>query len=146
MSIVKNGKYYFYDFVHEGKRYRKSCRTADKKLAEQVEISVKNDIIKQEHNLPSARNKNLLFQAAWESYLKNSGNTEKTIRSKIDSSKHILPVFKNKNLVRISSADIKNYQLERKLEVRNKPKNTDKREGEINYRSVNIELATLHRF
>ncbi len=146
MSIVKNGKYYFYDFVHEGKRYRKSCRTADKKLAEQVEISVKNDIIKQEHNLPSARNKNLLFQAAWESYLKNSGNTEKTIRSKIDSSKHILPVFKNKNLVRISSADIKNYQLERKLEVRNKPKNTDKREGEINYRSVNIELATLHHF
>ena len=146
MSIVKNGKYYFYDFVHEGKRYRKSCRTADKKLAEQVEISVKNDIIKQEHNLPSARNKNLLFQAAWESYLKNSGNTEKTIRSKIDSSKHILPVFKNKNLGRISSADIKNYQLERKLEVRNKPKNTDKREGEINYRSVNIELATLHHF
>ncbi len=146
MSIVKNGKYYFYDFVHEGKRYRKSCRTADKKLAEQVEISVKNDIIKQEHNLPSARNKNLLFQAAWESYLKNSGNTEKTIRSKIDSSKHILPVFKNKNLGRISSADIKNYQLERKLEVRNKPKNTDKREGEINYRSLNIELATLHHF
>ncbi len=31
------------------------------KVAEQVEISVKNDIIKQEHNLPSARNKNLLF-------------------------------------------------------------------------------------
>ena len=146
MSIVKNGKYYFYDFVHEGKRYRKSCRTADKKLAEQVEISVKNDIIKQVHNLPSARNKNLLFQAAWESYLKNSGNTEKTIRSKIDSGKHILPVFQNKNLGRISSADIKNYQLERKLEVRNKPKNTDKREGEINYRSVNIELATLHHF
>ena len=146
MSIVKNGKYYFYDFVHEGKRYRKSCRTTDKKLAEQVEISVKNDIIKQEHNLPSARNKNLLFQAAWESYLKNSGNTEKTIRSKIDSGKHILPVFQNKSLGRISSADIKNYQLERKLEVRNRSKNMDKREGEINYRSVNIELATLHHF
>lgn len=146
MSIVKSGKYYFYDFVHEGKRYRKSCRTTDKKLAEQVEISVKSDIIKQEHNLPQARNKNLLFQAAWESYLKNSGNTEKTIRSKIDSGKHILPVFQNKGLCRISSADIKNYQLERKLEIRNKPKNTDKREGEINYRSVNIELATLHHF
>ena len=49
MSIVKNGKYYFYDFVHEGKRYRKSYRTTDKKLAEQVEISVKNDIIKREN-------------------------------------------------------------------------------------------------
>ena len=59
MSIVKNAKYYFYDFVYEGKRYRKSCRTTDKKLAEQIEISVKNDIIKRENGLPTDKNKHL---------------------------------------------------------------------------------------
>ncbi|MCL4497759.1 MAG: site-specific integrase [Deltaproteobacteria bacterium] len=148
MSIVKNGKFYFYDFVHEGKRYRKSCRTTDKKLAEQVEISVKNDIIKEEHLLPTDRNKNLLFKAAWESYLKNIGgsNTKKTIERKIVAAVHFLPFLENKRLSDITTLDIKNYHAERRIEMLNDPKNNGKKESEINFRSINLEKATLSHF
>ena len=45
MAVIKDGKFYYYDFVFEGKRYRRSCKTIDRKLAEQIEISVKNDIV-----------------------------------------------------------------------------------------------------
>ncbi|MHB8231899.1 MAG: hypothetical protein ACYDDB_03235 [bacterium] len=64
MAIIKDGKYYYYDFVFEGKRYRRSCKTTDRKLAEQIEISVKNDIIKMENSLPTDKNKRLLFRTA----------------------------------------------------------------------------------
>ncbi|MCL4322604.1 MAG: hypothetical protein M1273_08345 [Deltaproteobacteria bacterium] len=76
MSIIKNGKYYYYDFVFEGKRYRHSCKTTDKNIVKQVEIYVKNDVIKKTHGLPT-ENKYLLFRTAWENYLKNIGNTQK---------------------------------------------------------------------
>jgi integrase len=146
MSIVKNGKYYFYDFVYEGKRYRKSCRTTDKKLAEQIEISVKNDIIKREHSLPTNKNKNLLFETAWENYLKNNGNSEKAIERKIIAAKHFLPFFKNKILTAIMPLDIKNYQIERKLELLSLEKNKNKKESEINFRSVNYEIIIISNF
>jgi integrase len=148
MSIVKNGKYYFYDFVHEGKRYRKSCRTSDKKLAEQIEISVKNDVIKKNYSLPTDRNKNLLFKTAWENYVKSvtGSNTKKTLERKIVASLHFLPFLENKKLSDVSTLDIKNYQAERKLEILNNPKNSGKKESEINFRSINIEKATLSHF
>ncbi len=148
MSIVKNGKYYFYDFVYEGKRCRKSCRTTDKKLAEQIEISVKNDIIKRENGLPTDKNKHLLFRTAWENYLKNiaGSNTRKTIERKIVAAMHFLPVLENKRLSDISTLDIKNYQAERRIEMLNDPRNNGKKESEINFRSINLEKTTLSHF
>ena len=148
MSIVKNGKYYFYDFVHEGKRYRKSCRTTDKKLAGQIEISVRNDIIKKGNNLPTNRNKNLLFKAAWEKYLDNiaGSDTGKTIERKNVAALHFLPFLENKRLPDISALDIKNYQAERKMEILADPKNDRKKEAEISFRSVNIEISILRHF
>jgi integrase len=145
MSIIKNGKYYYYDFVFEGKRYRHSCKTSDKNIAKQIEISVKNDIIKKTHNLP-IDNKYLLFKTAWNYYLKNIGNTKKTIYSKVSCSKHFLPVFENKRISDISSLDIKNYQLKRKLETLSVSKNKNKKESEITFRSTNLELSTLSHF
>ncbi|MHB1695279.1 MAG: tyrosine-type recombinase/integrase [bacterium] len=145
MSIIKNGKYYYYDFVFEGKRYRHSCKTIDKNIAKQVEISVKNDVIKKTHSLP-VNNKYLLFQIAWDNYLKHISNTKKTISSKNSCSKHFLPVFENKRLSDISNLDIKNYQLKRKLETLSAPKNKNKKESEISFRSPNLELSTLSHF
>ncbi|MHB8231964.1 MAG: hypothetical protein ACYDDB_03575 [bacterium] len=43
-------------------------------------------------------------------------------------------------------ADIKNYQLSRKLEIIDLPKNAGKRENEISFRSVNMEIGTLSNF
>ena len=146
MAIVKDGKNYYYDFVFEGKRYRRSCKTADRKLAEQIEISVKNDIIKRENGLPTDRNKRLLFQTAWENYLKNNGDSKGSAIRKITAAKHFLPFFKDKILSDILPLDIKNYQLERKIEIMSLEKNKDKKESEINFRSVNYEVIIISNF
>ncbi len=146
MAIIKDGKFYYYDFVFEGKRYRRSCKTIDRKLAEQIEISVKNDIIKMENRLPTNRNKSILFWTAWENYLKNNGNSEKAIERKNIAAMHFLPFFKDKTLSAIVSLDIKNYQLERKLELMSLEKNKNKKEAEINFRSVNYEVIIISNF
>ena len=146
MAIIKDGKFYYYDFVFEGKRYRRSCKTIDRKLAEQIEISVKNDIIKRENRLPTNRNKSLLFWTAWENYLKNNGNSEKAIERKNIAAMHFLPFFKDKTLSAIVPLDIKNYQLERKLELMSLEKNKNKKEAEINFRSVNYEVIIISNF
>ena len=146
MAVIKDGKFYYYDFVFEGKRYRRSCKTIDRKLAEQIEISVKNDIIKMENRLPTNRNKSILFWTAWENYLKNNGNSEKAIERKNIAAMHFLPFFKDKTLSAIVPLDIKNYQLERKLELMSLEKNKNKKEAEINFRSVNYEVIIISNF
>ena len=65
---------------------------------------------------------------------------------KVTASNHFLPIFGNKELNNIATPDIKNYQLERKLEIMALAKNQDKRESEINFRSVNYEIAILQNF
>ena len=61
-------------------------------------------------------------------------------------SKHFLPVFNNSDIKNISVADLEKYQLIRKLEVLSMPKNTGKREQDISFRLINIEIATLYNF
>ena len=146
MAVIKDGKFYYYDFVFEGKRYRRSCKTIDRKLAEQIEISVKNDIIKMENLLPTNKNKSILLWTAWENYLKNNGNSEKAIERKNIAAMHFLPFFKDKTLSAIVPLDIKNYQLERKLELMSLEKNKNKKEAEINFRSVNYEVIIISNF
>ena len=46
MAVIKNGKYYYYDFVFEGRRYQRSCKTTDRKIAEQIELSIRNDVVR----------------------------------------------------------------------------------------------------
>ena len=61
-------------------------------------------------------------------------------------SKHFLPVFNNSDIKNISAADLEKYQFIRKLEVLSMPKNTGKREQDISFRLINIEIATLYNF
>ncbi len=143
MAIVKEGKYYYYDFVFEGRRYRRSCKTTDRKIAEQIELSVKNDVILLKRNLPSNRNKRLLFQAAWETYLNNDGNPKESVKRKTTAAKNFLPFFKDKTLSDVLPLDIKNYQLHRKIEIMAMPKNTGKKDSEINFRSANYEVTII---
>jgi integrase len=62
------------------------------------------------------------------------------------ASQHFLPYFKNKSIQSINRDRIENYQLKRRLDVLNMPKNIGKREHEISFRFVNIEIATLSNF
>ena len=71
---------------------------------------------------------------------------EKTIERKIVAGMHFLPFFENKRLSNISTLDIKNYHAERRIEMLNDPKNNGKKESEINFRSINLEKATLSHF
>ena len=47
MSVYKpgNSKYYYYDFQLNGERYNYSTRTTNRRLAEQIEVAKKNEIL-----------------------------------------------------------------------------------------------------
>ena len=145
MSILKRGKYFYYLFYINGKKYRGSCRTTDRNLAKAVENSVRGDIVRKKFELPIERN--IQFSTAWNDYIKNLNNSTDTIKGKISHSKHFLPIFgSNRNLASITLSDIKRYQLQRKLETTAMDKNRGKRESEISFKSVNNEINTLSNF
>ncbi len=73
-------------------------------------------------------------------------NSSRTVINKTVESKHFLPFFDNKEIINIKSADIKSYQLQRKLEIMNLTKNAGKREQDITFKSINNELGTLSNF
>ncbi len=144
MSIFKRGKYFYYLFYLNGKKYKGSCRTTDRNLAKAVENSVRGNVVRKTFELPIERN--IEFSTAWNDYVKNLNNSSGTIKGKISHSKHFLPVFGNHNLVSIRISDIKRYQLQRKLETISMDKNKGKREGEISFKTVNNEINTLSNF
>jgi integrase len=81
----------------------------------------------------------------WDSYIRLQSPGENT-NLKIKSSKHFLSVFKDKNIQSITSADIKNYQMQRKFEILSLPKNKDKKEAGISFKMANAEIITLSHF
>ncbi|MHB1647027.1 MAG: tyrosine-type recombinase/integrase [bacterium] len=143
-NIRKRGDIYHYDVKIDGVRYRGSCQTSDKKLAEKIVDTIKSDIVRQKHDLPTIVNYNdYKFAEIWDLYLKTQSNKETIIR-KITASNHFLPIFKNLSIQDITTDQIETYQLKRKFEILSLPKNIGKRESEINFRSVNIETTTLN--
>ena len=143
-NIRKRGDTYYYDLMIDNKRYRGSTKTTDKKLAQSIADTIKADIIRKKHGLQSAINYN--FVDVWDNYIASQLIGAKNNERKIIAAKHFLPVFKNKSIQSITADQIENYRLKRKLEVINLPKNSGKRESEISFRSVNIEIATLYNF
>lgn len=144
--IYKRGNIYWCEFMLDGKRYRYSCQTADKKVAEEVENAIRGEVVRGKFNLPSKYKDNPVFGEVFESYLKSLSISKGTVDVRINASKHFLPVFKDKNITDIAQSDIKNYQLKRKLEIVDMQKNRNKRESEISFRIANIEISTLHHF
>ena len=144
MRIYKRGKTYWCEFEVDKKRYQYSCKTKDKDVAEEVASAIHTDIIRNRFNIPVRNRADRIFGEVWQEYLiKLQGKADD--RKRI-ASNHFLPAFGNKELNSIATPDIKNYQLERKLEILTLSKNQDKRESEINFRSVNYETVILHHF
>ena len=143
-NISKRGDIYHYAFMIDGKRYRGSTKTGDKKLAQSIADTIKADIIRKKHNLPSTINYNL--GDVWDNYATSLAVSKKTLDVRITASKHFLPIFKNKKIAEINKDQIENYQLKRKLEVISLAKNQNKREQGISFRFVNIEMSTLYNF
>ncbi|MHB1661425.1 MAG: tyrosine-type recombinase/integrase [bacterium] len=147
-NIRKRGKYYYYDMMIDGVRYKGTTKTTEKALAEKIASTIKSDIIRQKHDLPTTIKYNVdkIFSEVWKDYIPMQISSKETSLSKGKSAKHFLPIFKDKNIAAVTPEDIENYQLKRKLEMIEMPRNQNKREQEISFRTVNIEISALSHF
>ena len=143
-NIRLRGNYYYYDFMIDGKRYKGTTKTGDKKLAENIANTIKTDILRKKHSLPSAINYN--FGDVWDNYMKSQMTGLETQKVKKWISIHFLPVFKDKKIAEINKDQIENYQFKRHSEILAIPKNKDKRESEISFAYLNKEILILSNF
>ena len=143
-NIYKRGDIYWYQIRFDGLRYRGSTKTDNKKLAQQIANTIEADLVRKKFSMPVKNN--YTFSTAWEQYKRSLTNINRTIKNKEFAANHFLPVFKDKNISEITQSDIKEYQLKRRLEVLSLPKNQQKKESEINFRWINLEISTLHHF
>ena len=141
-----NSNIWYYSTSVGGKHFQGSTRTPDKRLAMEVAKAIEADIIRNVHSIPTLNKNIYTFNPVFEDYIKNLSNSDKTIKSKITAYKHLSPFFENKDILKITQSDIEKYQNERRLTILNFPKNKNKRDSEISFRSVNIEVTTLHNF
>ena len=142
-NIRLRDKFYHYDFMIDGKRYKGSTRTGDKKLAEHIADTIKADLLRKKHDLPT--NIKYHFKDVWDIYIQSqSPGSNKDLKQYL--SKHFLPVFQNMSIDIIATDKIENYKLSRKLEIASLKKNTGKREAEISFRTVNLEISILRNF
>ncbi len=142
--IYQRGNIFWYRVRLEGKEYRGSAKTDNKKLAQQIANTIEADLVRKKFSMPVKNN--YTFLTAWEQYIKSLTNIKNTIKNKGFAANHFMPIFKDKNIAEITQLDIKDYQLKRRLEVISLPKNQTKKESEINLRWINLEISTLHHF
>ncbi len=146
MTIYKRGNIFWCKFRLDKKLYQFSCKTRDKRIAEEAAAATHADVIRKRFNLPQKFRTERLLGNIWQEYIKSLNNCIGTINKKKCHCKHFLPVFQDKNIKNITIADIKAYQLNRKFEYLDMPKNKDKRESEISFAFVNGEILTLSNF
>ncbi len=141
---LKNSKNWYYCITYNGRKYQGSTKTTDKQSAKLIAEARQTDLAREENKIPALKKKSIgNFPILWEEYLR--AQVVQDVR-KSTASNHFLPVFGNKRLNGIAMPDIRSYQLERKLELMSLEKNEGKREAEINFRSVNYEIAILRNF
>ena len=142
----KDGNVWYYNISFNDKRYRGSTKTTDKKTAQQIANSIETDLARQQHGL-TALNKNLdKFGDIFKDYLNELVCAEKTLELRVALSKHFLCVFQDKPVKAISILDIEEYRRNRRLDVLSNPKNKNKKDSEISFRTVNLEISTMHNF
>jgi hypothetical protein len=129
--------------MFDGKLRRYSCKTQDKDVAEEVASAIHADSIRSRFNIPSKNKADRIFGEVWTEYVKLQSKPDNRKRT---ASNHFLSIFGNEELNNIATPDIKNYKIQRKFEIIAVPKNEGKRESEINFRSINYEIAILRNF
>ena len=144
MRLYKRGRLWWCEFRVNKVRYQYSCKTDNYNLANELAAARYADVLRENANLPKKLNKQLFLFDVWKQYQKNLSNSKETIRSKVLSAKHFLPAFGDKDIKFITKNQIIDYQYKRKLETLSL--HPAKREQEISFRSVNIEITTLHHF
>ena len=144
MRLYKRGRLWWCEFRVDKVRYQYSCKTDNYNLAKELAAARYADVLRENANLPKKLNKQFFLSDVWNQYQKNLNNSKETIRSKVLSAKHFLPAFGDKDIKFITKNQIIDYQYKRKLETLSL--HPGKREQEVSFRSVNIEITTLHHF
>ena len=142
--LYKRGNIWWTKFMLDGKLRRYSCKTNDKTVAQEVAAALNADVVRNRFDVPVKYKKECIFCDIWLEYIRFTNITITEYKS--DRSKHFLPVFGKKNISDITDKDIENYKLHRKIETMAMPKNAGKREQDISFRSVNMEISILHNF
>ena len=146
MNIYKRGQVYWCKFIIDNKLYQYSCKTKDKNIAQEIASAIYADTIRSRFNIPAKNKAVYIFKEVFEEYIKNQIVSPASKKLRIYMSKHFLPVFQDMDINNIYQVDIEKYQLKRKLEIMTMSKNIGKRESDISFRLVNIEIATLYNF
>ena len=144
----KNSNNWYYSISYKGKHYQGCTKTDDRKFALNIAKSIESDIIREHYNIPSEKKVTAeKFDATYQEYLKSlSTNVKSTIKCKEFAFNHFMPVFKERDVKDITRLDIQNYQLQRRLEIMNNPKNRGKRDSEISFAWLNKEINILSNF
>ena len=141
----KGNDVWYYCIAYEGKKYQGTTKTTDKQSAKLIAEAKQTDIAREKNDLPALKKTVVNFTTAWEKYIKSLPNGKETVKNKLFAYAHFKP-FWNRNIAEITIQDLEHYQLQRKLELIEMPKNAEKREQDINFRWVNLEIATLRHF
>ena len=144
MRLYKRGSTYWTEFIVDNKRYQYSCKTKDKTVAAEVASAIHADIIRNRFDIPAKNKADRIFGEIWQEYRQGANNVPKVLINKDIAYKHFKGFFADKPINDITIVDIKNYQLQRKLETMQK--NAGKRESEINFDWVNKEINILSNF
>ena len=146
MNIYKRGDIYWCKFRIDNKLHQHSCKTKDKETAQEIASAIYADTIRDRFNIPVKNAGKYIFRDIFKEYTENQNVSIKTKEIRTTAANHFLPVLNNLDIKNISVADIEKYQLKRKIEVLSMPKNKGKREQDITFRLINIEIATLYNF
>ena len=127
----KGGIIYYVDYIYQGRRYRKSTKTSDRKLAELFLKDIEVKIVKDNFGFPDLEKKKIRLAEFIEKYLQFSKATKAPNTYQLDT--RSLHLFKDHigdiQLSRINAGAVEAYKLKR-LEV-------------VKSTSVNIELKHL---
>ena len=146
----KDSNNYYYRFEVDGVLFQGSTKTSDYKTAIKIVQLKKSEVIKSVAGLPTDNlfKKSYTFNEVFAKYMKHlfTYKSKSYIYDLTQYAKHFLPIFQNLDIKTIQKKDIFSYQSLRKKEIMLLPKNANKKESEITFRSVNIELSALHLF
>lgn len=154
MAIYKRGKTYWFEFVFQGERVRKSSQTSNRRAAEQIEAAYKVKLAKGEVGLNVEKKKDIpTFRAAVEIFLNWSNTTAKTQpstkRRYETATKALLNFFGNIRIDRITTDKVEAFRDEREKQKKKPPTRKLKKnrkaasKGKMMPSTVNKELATL---
>jgi integrase len=150
MHLFKRGKVYWFQFIHNGTRYRQSTKLKNRRDAEDVASAFRTALVKGEIGI-TERKKLPTFENAMKAYLKWTAQEHQTSPGTSEryrySSLALLRIFRNVPLGRISPQEVERFKTARAAEmvtVRGKAK--DKRKStdvKVRPATVNRELACL---